>query len=65
MISIVNFAELVVATIFAAGLAASFHWLLLRVTFYLMQPAAVRKPVRAPLAPPVNRRLARALASHS
>lgn len=43
MITMLNFAGLVVATIFAAAVAAVCNWLLLQLTFHLMQPAAVRK----------------------
>ncbi len=43
MIAMLNFAGLVLATIFAAAVAVACNWLMLRVTFHLMQPAAVRK----------------------
>ena len=43
MITILNFAGLVLATIFAAAVAVACNWLMLKVTFHLMQPAAIRK----------------------
>jgi hypothetical protein len=43
MIAMLNLAGLVLASIFAAAIAAACNWLLLQVTFRLMQPAAVRK----------------------
>ena len=43
MIAMLNFAGLVLATIFAAAVAVACNWLMLRVTFHLMQPAAVRE----------------------
>lgn len=43
MIATLNFAGLVLAAIFTAVAAFVCNWLLLRVMFYLMRPAAVRK----------------------
>ncbi len=43
MIAMLNFAGLVLATILAAAAAVACNWLMLQVTFHLMQPAAVRK----------------------
>ncbi len=43
MIAMLNFAGLVLATILAAAVAVACNWLMLQVTFHLMQPAAVRK----------------------
>jgi len=43
MIAMLNLAGLVLASIFAAAIAAACNWLLLQVTFRLMQPAPVRK----------------------
>ncbi len=43
MSAILNFAGLVLATIFALAVAVACNWLMLRMTFHLMQPAAVRK----------------------
>jgi len=42
MIATLNFAGLVLATIFAAVAAVVCNWLFLRVMFNLMQPAALR-----------------------
>jgi hypothetical protein len=44
MIAMFNFAGLVLATIFAAAIAMACNWLMLQVTFHLMEPAAVHKP---------------------
>jgi hypothetical protein len=38
-----QFATLFVATVLAVGMAVSLNWILLRVAFYLMQPAAARR----------------------
>jgi hypothetical protein len=43
MIAMLNFTGLVLATILAAAVAVACNWLMLQVTFHLMQPAAVRK----------------------
>jgi hypothetical protein len=43
MIAMLNFGGLVVATIIAAAAAVACNWLMLRVAFHLMQPAAIRK----------------------
>jgi hypothetical protein len=43
MIAMLNFAGLVVATIIAAAAAVTCNWLMLRVAFHLMQPAAIHK----------------------
>ena len=43
MIAMLNFAGLVLATIFAAAVAVGCNWLMLQVTFHLVQPAAVRR----------------------
>lgn len=49
MIATLNLAGLVFATMFAAAAAVACNWLLLRVTFRLMRPAAVRRnPESAP-----------------
>lgn len=42
---------LVLATVFAAAAAVALHWLCLRATFRLMQPAAAsrRQPLRSEL----------------
>lgn len=41
MIAMLNFAGLVLTTIFAAVAALVCNWLLLRVMFHLMRPAAI------------------------
>jgi hypothetical protein len=43
MIAMLNFGGLIVATIIAAAAAVACNWLMLRVAFHLMQPAAIRK----------------------
>ncbi len=43
MIASLNLAGLVFATMFAAAAAVACNWLLLRLTFHLMRPAAARK----------------------
>jgi hypothetical protein len=43
MIATLHFATLVIATLLAGTAAVMFHWLLLRVAFHLMQPAAQRR----------------------
>lgn len=43
MISMLNFAILAIATLFAVAAAAAFSWVFLRVTFVLMQPATARR----------------------
>jgi len=57
-------ATLVIATLLAAAAAVVFHWLLLRATFLLMQPATARRI--APRTEPARgtAALARAFNSH-
>jgi hypothetical protein len=43
MIATLNLTGLVLATMFAAAGAVACNWLLLRVMFHLMRPAAARK----------------------
>lgn len=43
MNDMVQFATLFVATVLAVGTAVSLNWILLRLAFYLMQPAAARR----------------------
>ena len=51
MIAMLDFATLVVTTMFAAAGAAALHWLFLQVTFLMMRPATARRiPVRTELA---------------
>ena len=64
MIAMFHFAVLVAATIFAAALAVACNWLLLRVTFRLMQPAAVSKTSTRSELRSGNIRLPRVLASN-
>lgn len=50
MIAMLNFATLVIATMFAAAAAAALHWLFLRGTFLMMRPATARRiPIRTEL----------------
>ena len=50
MLTLLSFTTLAVVTLFALAAASAFHWLLLRITFRLMQPAtARRRPVRTEL----------------
>jgi hypothetical protein len=63
MIAVLQFATLVITTLFAALAAVAFHWLLLRAAFLMMRPATTgRIPGRTEL---VNgtAQLARAFAS--
>ena len=63
MIAMLNFATLVIATMFAAASAVALHWLFLRATFLMMRPATARRiPVRTELASGAAQ-LARAFAS--
>ena len=51
MIALLQFATLVVTTVFAVAAAAAFHWLLLRAAFLMMRPATARRiPPRTQLA---------------
>jgi hypothetical protein len=43
MIALLQFATLVVTTLFAVAAAAAFHWLLLRAAFLIMRPATARR----------------------
>ncbi len=61
MIAMLNFAGLVLATIFAAAVAVACNWLMLKVTFHLMQPAAIHKTPTQTLLLPRTMQLARAL----
>jgi hypothetical protein len=61
MIAMLNFTGLVLATIFAAAVAVACNWLMLRVTFHLMQPAAVRKAPAQTLLVRGTMQLARAI----
>ncbi len=43
MIALLGITTLTLATLFALAAATAFHWLLLRVAFHLMRPAAIRR----------------------
>jgi hypothetical protein len=45
MIALLSIATLTLATLFALAAATAFHWLLLRIAFHLMRPAAARRVV--------------------
>ena len=63
MIAMLQFATLVITTIFAAAAAVGLHWLFLRAAFLMMRPATARRmPVRTELARGTAQ-LARAFAS--
>jgi len=50
MIAMLQFATLVITTMFAAAAAVGLHWLLLKAAFLMMRPAtAQRVPVRTEL----------------
>ena len=65
MNAMLNVTTLALATLVAAAAAVAVHWLLLRVAFQLMQPAAARRalPLRAELARGTVR-VARAFGAH-
>jgi hypothetical protein len=64
MIALLQFATLVVTTLFAVAAAAAFHWLLLRAAFLMMRPATARRiPPRTQLASGTAA-LARAYGAH-
>jgi hypothetical protein len=52
MNEMVEFATLFVATVLAVGTAVALNWILLRVTFQLIEPAAARRT--APERPPTD-----------
>ena len=63
MIAILQFATLVITTMFAVAAAAGLHWLCLKATFLMMRPATARRiPVRTELVRGTAQ-LARAFAS--
>ena len=45
MIALLSITTLTLATLFALAAATAFHWLLLRIAFHLMRPAAARRVV--------------------
>ncbi len=64
MITLLNFAILAIATMFAVAAAAALSWMSLRVAFVLMQPATARRvPAPTQLAPGTTQ-LARAFAAN-
>ena len=50
MIAFLGITILTAATLFALGVAACLHWVLLRVSFWMMRPATARRVVRTELA---------------
>jgi hypothetical protein len=51
MIAMLQFATLVLTTLFAVAAAAGLHWLCLKAAFRMMQPATARRmPARTELA---------------
>jgi hypothetical protein len=63
VIAMLQFATLVITTMFATAAAVALHWLFLRAAFLLMRPATARRiPVRPELARG-TKQLARAFAS--
>ncbi len=63
MIAMLQFATLVITTMFAAAAAVGLHWLFLQAAFLMMRPATARRiPARTELVHGTVR-LARALAS--
>jgi hypothetical protein len=64
MIALLGITTLTLATLFALAAATAFHWLLLRVAFHLMRPAATRRVMaRTELASGTSR-LSRAMAAN-
>jgi hypothetical protein len=64
MIAMLEFATLLITTMFAAAAAVALHWLFLRAAFLMMRPAtAQRVAVRSQLVRGTAQ-LARAFASH-
>jgi len=43
MIAMLDFATLVISTVFAVAAAAGLHWLFLQAAFFLMRPATARR----------------------
>jgi len=51
MMAMLQFATLVIATMFAVAAAAGLHWVCLKAAFLMMRPATARRiPVRTELA---------------
>lgn len=64
MIAMLNFATLLVTTMFAAAAAIALHWLFLRAAFLMMQPATARRAAVRTQLVRGTADLARAFASH-
>jgi hypothetical protein len=45
MIAFVGITILTMATMFALGVAAGLHWVLMRISFWMMRPATARRIV--------------------
>jgi hypothetical protein len=63
MIAMLEFATLVITTMFAAAAAVGLHWLFLRAAFLLMRPATARQMSVRPELARGTAQLARAFAS--
>ena len=64
MIAMLDFATLVIATMFAVAAAAGLNWLFLQAAFALMQPATARRISARPDLARGTVQLARAFASN-
>ena len=64
MITLLNFATLAIATMFAIAVAAGSTWVVLQVALAMMQPATVRKTEARTELPRGSAQLARAFASN-
>jgi hypothetical protein len=64
MIALLDITTLTLATLFALAAATGIHWLLLRVAFHLMRPAATRRVVVRTELAGGTASLARAFAGH-
>lgn len=65
MIVMLQFATLTLATVLALAAAVAFDWLLLRLAFLLMRPAAVRSTAPGPRLQSGTMRVARAWSARS
>jgi hypothetical protein len=64
MITVLDFATLAIATMFAVAAAAGLNWLFLQAAFVLMQPATARRASVRPGLARGTAQLARAFASN-
>jgi hypothetical protein len=64
MIAMLQFATLVITTMFAAAAAVGFHWLLLHATFLMMRPATAQRISKRTDLARGTAKLARAFAAH-